>query len=145
MIFSDYDDTVTQWRYLYSRLPYILAYMHRLVEHVCSKLTGTPALYLNEVDRRIAAQVLLWWDTVDREHAARELRQFVLTTQEWLFEDCQTRGFRRPSRDDLAIMADTGAFPEESPQSIAERSAYFIRIAGDPLAFKPGQEPVPRR
>ena len=63
-IFSGMDAKLTQWSYFYGRLPYLLAYMHRIVEHVCATIAPTDPIYLHDMDRRISALVLLWWKTV---------------------------------------------------------------------------------
>ena len=58
-IFSNWDGKQTEWSYIYSRLPYLLVYMHSIVEYVCESIAPTPPLCLNDVKRRISAQVLL--------------------------------------------------------------------------------------
>ena len=128
-IFSDMDSTLTQWSYFYSRLPYLLVYIHRVVEHVCATIVPTDPLYLQDMDRRISALVLLWWDTVESPYDEPDLENFVLKTRDWLFEHCREGGYRPPSRPDLVKMADTGAYPGESQAKLGERNMHFTRAA----------------
>jgi hypothetical protein len=128
-IFSNIDSMLTQWSYLYSRLPYLLVYMHRIVEHVCATIAPTDPAYLSDMDRRIAALVLLWWRTVDSAYAEPHLRDFVLKTKDWLFQHCREAGYRVPRRHDLAKMADTGVYPSEPEHKIAERWRRLALLA----------------
>ncbi len=128
-IFSNMESTLTQWSYMYSRLPYLLVYMHRIVEHVCAAIAPTDPVYVHDMDRRISALVLLWWDTLKPPYVEPHLCKFVLKTRDWLFKHCNEAGYRAPGRLDLAKMADTGAYPGESQDTIAERSRQFARAA----------------
>jgi len=128
-IFSNMDSTLTQWSYLYSRLPYLLVYIHCVVEHICATIAPTEPAYLRDMDRRISALVLLWWDTVDPPYDAPYLGNFVLKTRDWLFEHCRAAGYRTPSHPDLAKMADTGAYPGEPQDKITARNLQFTRAA----------------
>ena len=123
------DSTLTQLAYFYSRLPYLIAYMHRLVEHICAGITPSPRAYLHDMDRRISSLVLLWWDTVESNYAEPRLRKFVLSTRDWLFRHCNEAGYRAPNRIDLTKMGCAGAYPGESQRNIAERNRQFERDA----------------
>jgi hypothetical protein len=128
-IFSNLDSVSSQWSYLYSRLPYLLFYIHRIVEHICAEIAPADPVYLRYLDRRLSALVLLWWDTLESPHLEQHLRSFVLATRDWLFKHCSDAGYRNPTRPDLVKMADTGAYPGESQKKIAERNQKFIRDA----------------
>jgi hypothetical protein len=128
-IFSGLDSMVTQWSYLYSRLPYLLSYSHKLVEHVCASSAPTHPAYLWDMDRRISALVLLWWETVEPPYDEPHLRDFVESTRHWLAEHCRLFGYGPPKRRDLFKMADTGAYPGEPKHQIAERHLEFTRAA----------------
>lgn len=128
-IFSGPDSLLSQWSYLYSRLPYLLFYMHRIVEHICADIAPADPVYLQDMDRRISALILLWWDTIEPPYAEPRLRTFVLKTRDWLFQHCNDAGYRSPSRADLVEMADTGAYPGESRKSVAARNAKYVRDA----------------
>jgi hypothetical protein len=128
-IFSTIDSMRTQWSYLYSRLPYLLFYMHRIVEHVCASIAPTLPDYLWDMDRRISALILLWWDTVEPPYAEPHLEDFVLKTRDWLVDHCRAAGYRAPRRRDLPKMASTGAYPGEPANKIAERNRLFTIAA----------------
>ena len=120
---------LTQWAYVYSRLPYLLVYMHSIVEHVCATIAPTSGAYLHDIDRRISALVLLWSENVKSPYDEEHLDRFVCVTQARLFERCQQAGYRLPTLSDLAKMAHTGAYPGESESSVAERNLQFHRDA----------------
>jgi hypothetical protein len=128
-IFSGMDAKLTQWSYFYSRLPYLLVYMHRIVEHVYATIMPTDPVYLQDMDRRISALVLLWWDTIEPPYNEPHLENFVLTTRDWLLEHCREAGYRPPNRLDLEKMADTGAYPDEPQAKIAERNLRYTKAA----------------
>lgn len=128
-IFSGLDATLTQWSYLYSRLPYLLFYMHRLVEHICAELAPTSPEYLRYLDRRLSAYVLLWWDSLKPLYLEPNLQKFVLATRDWLFKHCTEADYRKPSRADLVRMANTGAFPGEASRATKTRLKKFFRDA----------------
>jgi hypothetical protein len=128
-IFSNPDSMLTQWSYLYSRLPYLLVYIHRIVEHVCASIAPTHPAYLWDMDRRISALVLLWWNTVEPLYAEPRLENFVLKTKEWLVQHCRDAGYHPPRRRDLAKMANTGAYPNEPQTKLAERNRQFTLAA----------------
>ena len=135
-IFSGMDAKLTQWSYLYSRLPYLLAYMYCIVEHVYASIIPTDPVYLQDMDRRISALVLLWWETIEPPYKEPHLEKFVLTTRYRLFEHCREAGYRLPNRLDLETMADTGAFPDEPQAKVAERNLRYSQaaeVSGSPL------------
>ncbi len=82
-IFTGWDAMLTQWSYIYSRLPYLLVYMHRIVEHVCAGIAPTNPAYLDDMERRISALVLLWWETVEAPYTEPHLEKFVVKTRSW--------------------------------------------------------------
>jgi hypothetical protein len=128
-VFTDGDSRATQWSYLYSRLPYLLAYTHRIIEHVCATFAPSPATYLQDIDRRISAFILLWWDRIEHRYQDERLRQFVLRSRDRLFAHCEAAGYRAPSRPDLRRMAEGGAFPGEPDESVAARNRAFEEAA----------------
>lgn len=135
-IFSGIDAKLTQWSYLYSRLPYLLVYMYCIVEHVYETIIPTDPVYLQDMDRRISALVLLWWETIEPPYQEPHLEKFVQTTRERLFKHCREAGYRRPTHLDLEKMADAGAFPDEPKAQIAERNLRYSQaaeVSGSPL------------
>ena len=89
----------------------------------------THPVYLWDMDRRISALLLLWWETIDPPYDEARLRDFVENTRDWLNEHCRSAGYRTPGRRDLFKMADTGAYPGETRDKIAERHREFARAA----------------
>jgi hypothetical protein len=110
-IFSDWDAKLTQWYYLYSRLPYLLFYARLLVEHVCSTFSQTDPAYLADMDRRVAAGTLLWARNVDADYRHPLIDRFVDVTRERLARACRAAGHREPELSDLPRMLASGAFP----------------------------------
>jgi hypothetical protein len=142
-IFSNADALHTQWSYLYSRLPYLLVYIHCVVEHVCADIVPTAPAYLEDMDRRICALVLLWADSVEPLYDEPRLQLFFLKTQDRLIRYCKDAGYRPPNRADLVRMADSGAFPGEPERRVAERLRNYARLAGS--GRRPGGARRPAR
>lgn len=128
-IFSNWDSKESQWSFLYTRLPYVLTYAYRIVETVCAGISPTYSVYLEELERRLAAHVLLWGATLDETYATGPLLIFVLKHREWLFEHCRANGYRTPEFKDLVRMRETGAFPGESRWSVWQRMSHFQEAA----------------
>src|SRR5581483_9746508 len=103
-IFSNWDSKESQWSFLYTRLPYILSYAYRIVETICADISPTYPAYLEELERRLSAHVLLWGATLDGTYASGPLLIFVLKHREWLFEHCRSNGYRIPEFKDLVRM-----------------------------------------
>ncbi|MHB8267492.1 hypothetical protein [Bradyrhizobium sp.] len=129
-IFSKWDSKLTQWSYIYSRLPYLLVYMHSIVEHVCQGIAPTSPAYLDDMKRRISAQALLWWETVEDPYIEPHLETFAERTRDWLYRHCDAAGFSQPTTEaDLVRMGADGAFPGETRASVAKRLDQFMRDA----------------
>jgi hypothetical protein len=110
-IFSDVDAKLSQWYYLYSRLPYVLFYARLLVEHVCSRFAKTEPKYLEDVERRVAAGTILWSRNVEQSYRHPVIEDFVRATRERLDQHCHAAGRRSPTLADLAEMLDSGILP----------------------------------
>ncbi|MBY6242667.1 hypothetical protein [Methylosinus sp. Sm6] len=128
-IFSDYESKLSQWSYLYTRLPYLLIYTLRLVEHIAAGIVPTHPDYLDDISRRIAAGVLLWGRTLPSGYETAPLIQFIAETARQLETECASKGWRSPTRRDLRRMAFSGAVPGESAADVKERYASFARLA----------------
>ncbi len=129
-IFSGWDQKWSQWEYLYSRLPYLLFYMHRLVEHTIDGIAPTSKEYLDDISRRISAFVVLWWNDVDERYKSEQLKKFSEKTEEWLNLHCTENGWPLPSYKDLKKMSETGAYPGEKLISLKKRNlGYSISAA----------------
>ena len=136
-IFSNWDAKLTQWSYIYSRLPYLLVYMHSIVEHICKGTAPTSPAYLEDMKRRISALVLLWWETVEDPYIEPHLATFAEGTRDWLYQHCNETGFFQPTKADLIRMGADGRFPNEARASVATRLTRFMRDAADCGSYAP--------
>jgi hypothetical protein len=136
-LFSNWDSKLTQWSYIYSRLPYLLVYMHSIVEHVCEGIAPTSPAYLDDMRRRISALVLLWWETIEDPYIEPHLEIFAERTRDWLHRHCNEAGFSLPTKADLIRMGADGAFPGETRASVAKRLGQFMRQAAASGSYVP--------
>jgi hypothetical protein len=111
-IFSGRDQHITQWYYLYSRLPYLLFYARRLVEHVCSTFAKTDPEYLANLERRVMAGTLLWAPKIEETYRHEVIDKFVRATAERLDHECNSVGCRPLENRDLVVMFNTGHIPK---------------------------------
>jgi hypothetical protein len=115
-IFSEMETEaqLTQWAFLYSRLPYLLCYARLLVEHVYSTFEKRTAPgYLEDMERRIAAGSLLAGETIEESYRSEPIETFLKQTLDRLTRSCRAQGARDPERGDLEKMRDAGALPDE--------------------------------
>lgn len=124
-IFSNAAAKETQWAYLYSRLPYILAYAYQLVEHICEGISPTVPDYLDEIQRRLAAYAILWDWRIEEPYRDPHLEAFAARSREWLQEHCRAAGFRSPNDDYLERLIATGAMPGETRYALWRRHRRF--------------------
>lgn len=124
-VFSDEESKETQWAFLYSRLPYILAYTCQIVEHVCSDICKTVPQYIEEIQRRTAAYAILWGQTIDSDYREPCLDTFIAKNRQWLNLHCEKLGFRTPTEHDLIRIIETGAMPGESRWRLWRRMRRF--------------------
>lgn len=120
-IFSGAEEKLLQWAFLYSRLPYLLYYTHRIVEHITGRIALTTQEYIDDIDRRISAQLLLWWNNLDESDKCAQLATFIEKTRIRLNEQCQNSGYHMPNVKDLKRMASGGAYPGESMSNVRQR------------------------
>jgi hypothetical protein len=128
-VFSGLPEKMTQWSYLYSRLPYLMFYIYRVVEHIGNTFAATAREYIDDVERRIAALVVLWWPTVTGSYQAEPLETFFLETDNWLRAHCKGAGHRVPGKRDLYRMARCGALPGELAAKVKEREKMYELVA----------------
>ena len=124
-IFSDWDAKLTQWNLIYSRLPYILSYAKRLIEHICATIIQTDLIYLADIDRRIASATLLWAPGIEEHYRCQFIEQFVEETRLRLFQECDAAGYREPGYKDLVRMSSNGSFPGESRLRVMLRHYHY--------------------
>ncbi|MGR3754476.1 hypothetical protein [Edwardsiella anguillarum] len=127
-IFSDFDSKLSQWSYLYSRLPYILYYFYIIVECILSTIAKTPNTYILDMQRRITASICLWWEDVDEDYKSDELIKFYTSSKLWLDQHCIENGFNIPDKKDLIYMMNSGAFPNESDELVETRHHNFTSM-----------------
>jgi hypothetical protein len=99
------------------------------VEHLCATFNLTWPDYLEEMERRVAAAVLLWAPSIPDGYLNAQISRFVSITREKLEQDCRTSGYRPPDVRDLSRMTATGAYPGESRLRIWRRHAMFTSIS----------------
>ena len=108
-VFSGWDQKLTQWHFLYSRLPYLLFYARRLIEHLFATFEPrTDPGYLSEVERRIEAGTLLWARDITTDYQSPFIAKFVEQTRLRLAGELATLGLPAPGEDDLLRIRDTG-------------------------------------
>jgi hypothetical protein len=139
-IFSDFEAKTTQWAYIYSRLPYLLSYIRLLVEHVFSNINAdTDPVYLEDVERRLQAQTVLWWNSVEPEYRHSKLRRFVVVTRLRLRAKSREQGFGSPKLRHLERMMNDGAWPDEPDNAVRERHIRYERYAPPRHPFTPDE------
>lgn len=124
-IFSGWEQKLSQWAFLYSRLPYVLAYAHGLTEHVFASIETHDGEYLAFSQRRLAAATELWAETIPEPYRHAELSRFSAVVRRQLWSDCRAANRRTPTRRDLARMRVDGAMPGQSRASVAFRNARW--------------------
>ena len=124
-IFSNSYSLITQWHYLYSHLPYILFYTYLVTERIIANIAPTLQEYLDDIQRKISALIILWWESFDSNYKCELLENFVNETEIWLNDHCKSAGYRMPDKKDLLRMSETGAFPEEKFWSVKMRNLKF--------------------
>ena len=139
-IFSDFEAKITQWAYIYSRLPYLLSYTQLLIEKVFSNINAdTDPVYLEDMERRLQAQTVLWWNSVEPEYRHSKLRRFVVATRLRLRARSRERGFGSPKLRHLERMMNDGAWPDEPDRAVRERHARYERYAPPRHPFTPDE------
>lgn len=128
-IFSDWGAKLTQWSFLYSRLPYLLVYMLLIIEFIGNELFPTDPEYLGHSKRQVSALVALWRKELTPEYLTPQLEKFASRTAQDLFSHCKEYGFRKPTQRDLIRMAASGAFPGESAVDVKARFNAFASAA----------------
>jgi hypothetical protein len=128
-VFSDWDAKLTQWYFLYSRLPYVLFYARRLVEHICSTFARTDPVYVADMERRAGAGTILWARNIEERYRQPMIDRFVEATRIRLSRECRAAGYREPRFRDLARMLKDGAFPGEPKLWTTFRGARYSAAA----------------
>ncbi|WP_149086498.1 hypothetical protein [Pseudomonas prosekii] len=124
-IFLQEDQALTQWSYLYSRLPYLLTYITSLVEHISERFALTLPTYTEDMDRRLAAYLIISTSCVTPHYEAEPITNLALHTYQWLTDHCTQNGFPEPLGEHLERMALTGAFPNEEESEVQARDLLY--------------------
>jgi hypothetical protein len=137
-IFSGWNEKLTQWHYLYSRLPYILFYARGLWEYMYATLATTDPVYLADIDRRITASTILWAPALSHDYRHPAIERLAQKSHDRLNETCLANGCLDLKVKDLFRMRDSGAWPGESRlrvwlRKIRYRLLVLPRKLGKPL------------
>ncbi|WDE00342.1 hypothetical protein [Thalassomonas actiniarum] len=107
-IFSGSESKQTQWHFLYSRLPYLIFYARRLIEHICGTFSKTDPSYLNNIEYRVMAATILWYPNVEDRYKNDNLDKFVDSTVNKLEKTFLDAGKNKPSKKDILRVKDSG-------------------------------------
>ena len=135
-IFSSEESKLSQWNFIYSRLPYLLFYTYKVVISIMSSIVETFDVYENDMQRRISSLVILWWNNIDSEYRTEELEKFTKINLEWLNSHCIENKFPIPNIENLELMCKNGAFPSESEESVKDRNILYEEIAKSNREYK---------
>lgn len=124
-IFSGAQQLPSQWKYFYTRLPYLLLYIYFIVEHILGKITQTPETYLSDMFRRITSSYIMASTEISEEYSTEENKRLVTLLHAWLIEHCSNNGYSKPNFGDLILMSKNGSFPQESEESIKTRLSTY--------------------
>lgn len=130
-IFSEGEQVMTQWAYLYSRLPYLMTYIVCLVEHIAERFAQTHPTYTDDMNRRLAAQLLISSAYVAEDYESEPVTHLNHATYCWLAQHCLDNGFPAPKVEHLPRMAASGAFPGEQDEGISARDLLYQRITSE--------------
>lgn len=104
-IFSDWESKLSQWDYLYSRLPYLLIYARRLLEHLWTEFVTVDPTYTADVERRVNAAALRWAMAIPAEYKFPALADFMTSTADRLEAQSNADGWTNLTLADLDILA----------------------------------------
>lgn len=127
-IFSDSESRDYQWNYLYSRLPYLLVYARSVIERLGTLICQTNPLYLEELERRSSAGVLIWSQLLNPEFINDQLINFIQATENRLKKHLIESGISPSAIIDLVKMNETGDFPGESYYKRRKRHKLYEKI-----------------
>jgi hypothetical protein len=129
-IFSGPDEWRSQWHYLYSRLPYVLVYARRLVQHLFEAFAPPIPATSAFVEQQVSAGVLLWAADISTEYRYPQLQLLVDVTRSRLISSCAASGVREPTPWDLQRMLFGGGLPGQySPAATLAAAKAAIRKA----------------
>ncbi|MFA0919846.1 MULTISPECIES: hypothetical protein [Pseudomonas syringae group] len=122
----------SQWSFLFSRLPYVLAYSSMLCEHISERFALTYPEYKDDMNRRMSALYIL--NAIEHEDFLSEpLANLALHLHQWLEAHCKASGYQEPDIESLQRMGETGAFPGEAENKVQARFDAFESLAKLPF------------
>jgi hypothetical protein len=127
-ILSQGEQVLTQWAYLYSRLPYLMTYFICLIEHIAERFAHTHPTYTQDMNRRLAAQLLKSNAQITEHYQTEQLTQLAQTTYYWLSNHCLENDFPLPAAEHLSRMALSGAFPDEQEELVVSRQHLYQQL-----------------
>ncbi|GAB1255764.1 hypothetical protein NBRC116494_02660 [Aurantivibrio plasticivorans] len=127
-IFSGVKGLPSQWKYFYSRMPYLLFYVYLIVENVLATIALTSEQYILDMMRRISAQFMIASHDIEERYTTDENSKLVSSLSAWLLMHCAENGYPDPELSDLIKMAETGCFPKEAQESIDKRIASYSAV-----------------
>ncbi len=107
-IFSGAKSKQTQWDFLYSRLPYILFYARRLIEHICGTFSKTDPSYLKNIEHRVMAATILWYPNIESGYKNDHIKAFVDSVEHKFKKEFLDAGRANPSNEDTLRVKETG-------------------------------------
>lgn len=122
-IFSGNREKNTQYKYLYSRFPYLMYYTYCLIEHLIASICLTRQEYLDDIFRRISASILLWGTDLDDDYCSKELQSFISMVEITLQKHCAIQFTSK----DLVRMSKNGAYPGETDESVKSRIESYSK------------------
>lgn len=111
-IFSNEYSRITQWKYFYSRLPYLLLYLYYVVEYILIDISLTDEEYIKSIEVRIFALILLWWDDITDDYICNELSEIVKFAEIKVKEFCLEKNYLEIDKELLEKIADYKVFKE---------------------------------
>lgn len=135
-IFPSSKSMHAQWYFIFSRLPYILSYTHLMCEYIMEKFALTYPQFQDDMKRRLGARYVLnclKLSTLNQMPGSDFLSDLAGYFFSWIEEHCTEEGYAEPDLPALIRMADCGAFPGESEESVKARFEAFEQLAKIPL------------
>ncbi|RXJ82772.1 hypothetical protein [Arcobacter sp. F2176] len=94
-IFSGWDSKLTQWAYLYSRLPYLMLYLYYIVEYIMEEICPTEKSYIEEMELRVFAHFILWFENLNKDYYTDEILKVVEFAKNKINDFCM-KNLKRP-------------------------------------------------
>jgi len=107
-IFSNEYSKLTQWAYLYSRLPYLLLYLYYIIEYLLKEICATEKTYLEEIELRIFAHILIWYKDLDSNYYTDELLKLVEISEISLKDFCIKKYNKTLNKSIIKNIAENG-------------------------------------